>query len=250
MVLSKASQLHAARAISTKARPCAEVSNCRSRDVTKAAASSAMSRRAASSSASAARCACARNTPSQNPEPSASIAPSQSRNDAASVMSPASTAHSMPLEYEKAPTGNDGDSHVISRYNAAASRSVIPPLVAAGSGLFVVMSMRVAVMMLVLAMLIMMMVMAVIVRMTMRIILARVILARMVVMRVVIVRMAVTGGGIGAAFGIERRLDLDHARAQSLDHRLDHVIAPDAQALPPDLRRQMTVAEMPGDPDQ
>ena len=31
-------------------------------------------------------------------EPSPSIAASQSRSDAASVMSPASTAHSMPLE--------------------------------------------------------------------------------------------------------------------------------------------------------
>ena len=56
--------------------------------------------------------------------------------------------------------------------------------------------------------------------------------------------------GIGAAFGIERRLDLDDARAQPLHHRLDDVIAADAQALRHDLRRQMAVAEMPGDPDQ
>ena len=55
---------------------------------------------------------------------------------------------------------------------------------------------------------------------------------------------------IGAAFGIERRLDLDDARAQSLDHRLDDVIPADAQALWHDLRRQMAVAEMPGDPNQ
>ena len=57
-------------------------------------------------------------------------------------------------------------------------------------------------------------------------------------------------GRIGAAFGIERRLDLDHARAQPLHHRLDDVVAPDAQALRHDLGRQMAVAEMPGDPHQ
>jgi hypothetical protein len=56
--------------------------------------------------------------------------------------------------------------------------------------------------------------------------------------------------GIGAAFGIERRLDLDDARAQPRHHRLDDVVAPDPQALWHDLRRQMPVAEMPGDPDQ
>ena len=55
---------------------------------------------------------------------------------------------------------------------------------------------------------------------------------------------------IGAAFGIERRLDLDDARAQPLHHRLDDVVAADAQALRHDLGRQMTVAEMPGDPHQ
>jgi len=62
--------------------------------------------------------------------------------------------------------------------------------------------------------------------------------------------MRVTGARIGAAFGIERRLDLDHPRAQPLDHRLDDVIAPDPQAPGNDLRRQMAVAEVPGDPNQ
>jgi hypothetical protein len=81
-----------------KARPCVVVSSWRSREGTKAAASSAISRNAASSCRETARCTCAKNTPSQNPEPSASIAASQPRNEAASVMSPASTAHSMPLE--------------------------------------------------------------------------------------------------------------------------------------------------------
>ena len=74
------------------------VSSWRSREGTKAAASSATSRKARSSRDDAARWAWARNTPSQNPLPSASIAASQSRREAASPISPASTAHSMPLE--------------------------------------------------------------------------------------------------------------------------------------------------------
>jgi len=63
--------------------------------------------------------------------------------------------------------------------------------------------------------------------------------------------MAVRGsGGIGAAFGIERRLDFDDARAEALDHLLDDMVAADAQALRHDLGRQMAVTEMPGDPHQ
>ena len=55
---------------------------------------------------------------------------------------------------------------------------------------------------------------------------------------------------IGAAFGVERRLDLNDAAAQSLHHVLDDVIAPDADGLRHDLRRQMAIAEMPGDAQQ
>ena len=62
--------------------------------------------------------------------------------------------------------------------------------------------------------------------------------------------MRMSRAGIGAAFGIERRLDLDHPRAQPAHHRLDYMISPDAQALGHDLGRQMAVAEMPGDADQ
>ena len=68
-------------------------------------------------------------------------------------------------------------------------------------------------------------------------------------MRVGFRRMGVTAR-VRAAFGIERRLDLDDARAQPLHHRLDDVIPADAQAFRHDLRRQMAVAEMPGDPNQ
>ena len=53
-----------------------------------------------------------------------------------------------------------------------------------------------------------------------------------VLMMGVIVRMR-RARGIGAAFGIERRLDLDHAGTEAAHHLLDHVVAADAQALRP-----------------
>jgi hypothetical protein len=56
--------------------------------------------------------------------------------------------------------------------------------------------------------------------------------------------------GIGAAFGIERRFDLDDLGAKTLHHLLDDMIAADAQALGHDLRRQMAIAEMPCEPHQ
>src|SRR5437879_4022834 len=62
------------------------------------------------------------------------------------------------------------------------------------------------------------------------------------------VRMA--AARIGAAFGIERRFDLDYAGTKPFHHRLDDVVAPDTQALGRNLRRQMTVSEMPGEANQ
>ena len=100
-----------------------------------------------------------------------------------------------------------------------------------------------AVMMLVIAMLVVMMIITVVFMRIMPMIVRGMIVPA--VRRMWLGRM-----GIGAAFGIERRLDLDHAGAKALHHRLDDVIAPDAQAFPGDLGRQMAVAEMPGDPDQ
>ena len=64
-------------------------------------------------------------------------------------------------------------------------------------------------------------------------------------MRVGFRRMGVTAR-VRPPFGIERRFDLDDARAQPLHHRLDDVIPADAQTLRHDLRRQMAIAEMPG----
>jgi hypothetical protein len=73
---------------------------------------------------------------------------------------------------------------------------------------------------------------------------------RRVAVRIAFRDVSMAAAGIGAAFGIEWRFDLDHAGPQPFHHRLDDVIAPDTQALRHDLRRQMAVAEMPGDPDQ
>ncbi len=55
---------------------------------------------------------------------------------------------------------------------------------------------------------------------------------------------------IGAAFGIERRLDLAHFGAEPARHVGDHMVAANAQLGAHDLRRQMPVAEVPGDADQ
>jgi hypothetical protein len=123
-------------------------------------------------------------------------------------------------------------------------------------GLLVVMSMGMAVVMVVIAMLVMVMtvvMMMVIVVVMTGVIMARVIMGmimRRMVVRFTFRRVRVAAVGIGAPFGIEWRLDLDHARAQSLHHRLDDMVAPDTQAARRDLRRQMAVAEMPGDPNQ
>ena len=73
-----------------------------------------------------------------------------------------------------------------------------------------------------------------------------------IMMAVIVMRMSLRlmGSGIGAAFGIEWRLDLDHARAEPAHHLLDDMIATDAQAFGHDLRRQMAIAEMPGEPHE
>ena len=127
------------------------------------------------------------------------------------------------------------------------------------------MSMGVTVIMVVAAMLVMVMVVAMVMRMIVRVIMQGMTMGRMIMSRMGVgvtgrvgmalgvsmaLRMGVAAAGIGAAFGIERRLDLDDARAQSPGHRLDDMIAPDPQAPRRDLGRQMAVAEMPGDPDQ
>src|SRR5438876_8030501 len=109
------------------------------------------------------------------------------------------------------------------------------------------MSMGMVVLVLVVAMLVM--VVMIVMVMTVITVIMRGMIVRGVI-GVALLRAAMASAGIGATFGIERRLDLDDARSQSLHHRLDDVIAADAQAFTDDLRRQMPVAEVPGDSDQ
>jgi hypothetical protein len=112
-----------------------------------------------------------------------------------------------------------------------------------------------AVMMVMLAMFVVLKIMAVVVRMVMTVVMMMpgMIVRRMSVRRMVMrftgrVRVAVTG--IGAAFRVERRFDFDQPRAEPLHHRFDHVVAADTQAASGDLRRQVTISEMPGDANQ
>ncbi len=77
------------------------------------------------------------------------------------------------------------------------------------------------------------------------IVMMRAMIVRIVRMRRV--RMPVAAFGIGPTFRIERCLDLDHARAKAQQHILDDVITANAQSLRHNLRRQMTISEMPGD---
>jgi hypothetical protein len=54
---------------------------------------------------------------------------------------------------------------------------------------------------------------------------------------------------IGAAFGIERRLDLDDPRAEPPQHLRNDVVTPDTQRLRGDLGRQMAISEVPSEPN-
>jgi hypothetical protein len=111
------------------------------------------------------------------------------------------------------------------------------------------MSMGVVVLMIVIAVLVMVMVVMVMVVTVVIVIAVVMVIMRGVAVRIGLRRCRLTAG-VSATLGIERRFDLDHACTQTLHHRLDDVIAADAQAFGRDLRRQMAVAEMPGDPDQ
>src|ERR1043166_1036530 len=69
----------------------------------------------------------------------------------------------------------------------------------------------------------------------------------MVVMMIVPVTMRVGRRNVGAALGIERRLDGDDFSAEAREQRLDRGIAPHAQAIGKKLHWHVTVAEMPGE---
>src|SRR6516164_6871368 len=94
----------------------------------------------------------------------------------------------------------------------------------------------------------MMMVIVVGVAMAAGIVIVRV--AMSVIVTMIVSRRAALGADIGAALGIERRLERDHAGPEALDHRLDDGIAADAQRLRQYFGGQMAIAEMPGDADE
>ena len=62
----------------------------------------------------------------------------------------------------------------------------------------------------------------------------------------VVARVAMGMAGVGAGLGLERRFDHGRARAEPLQHPLQHVIGRQPQKTIPDLHRDMPVAEMIG----
>ncbi len=119
----------------------------------------------------------------------------------------------------------------------------------------VVMPMPAAAFIMVVIMPVMVVIVMMIVSMSMRMVMVVMAVAVMAMIVIVIVMMAVPVIvavrhhmlRIGAAFRIERRLDLRHLGAEAAYHVLDDVIATDPQLLTEDLGRKVTIAEMPGD---
>src|SRR5690349_13949109 len=68
----------------------------------------------------------------------------------------------------------------------------------------------------------------------------------MAMMVMVVVRMAVIVTGIGAAHRAERLRNLAHRGAETLQHRLDDMVAQDEDAVGLDRRREVAVADVPG----
>lgn len=86
-------------------------------------------------------------------------------------------------------------------------------------------------------------ILVVMVSMIMMVMVMTVIMMAVIMMRVLRLR-------VGPAFGIKSRFDRADLPAEPLHHRLDHVIGPNAQALPHHLNREVTVSEMPGEAQQ
>ena len=85
-------------------------------------------------------------------------------------------------------------------------------------------------------------------RVTVVVIMAMSIMMMVIVMSmpVLIMVLVVTMPAIGPAFRVERRLDLGNMRAKPFQHVGDDMIATDQDTVGEDLRRQMPVAELPG----
>jgi hypothetical protein len=81
-------------------------------------------------------------------------------------------------------------------------------------------------------------------------VLAPAVVVVMVVTMMIVRVVTVSRRGIGAAFGIERRLDERDFAAKAARHVLDDVIASDPQGASGQFQRQVAIAEMPGDPGE
>jgi len=108
----------------------------------------------------------------------------------------------------------------------------------------------IVVVMIVVAMFVVVMVVVMMMVITVAIVITVMIVTAVMMMAMIMRGMIMRRLRVRPALRIERRLDLDDARAEPLHHRFDDVIPADAQAFWHDLGRQMAVAEMPGDPDQ
>jgi len=74
-----------------------------------------------------------------------------------------------------------------------------------------------------------------------------------IVVVIVVMMVIVTVAGcrlVGAAFRLERRIDLDQPGTERLQQRLDRRIAAEPQPLVQDLHRDVAIAEVPGHPRQ
>ena len=67
---------------------------------------------------------------------------------------------------------------------------------------------------------------------------------------IVAVAVVLTVTGVGPGLRIERRLERGDARAEPLEHARDHPVVADAQVIARHLRRQVSVAEVPGERQQ
>lgn len=99
----------------------------------------------------------------------------------------------------------------------------------------------------VMPMLVVMMIMVVMVMVIVVVVIVTMVMA--VIVMIMTMRMSAMGM-IGATRRLEGLFDVEHHRAQPLQHGADDMIAQDHDAILLDLRREMTVAEMPGKFDQ
>jgi len=95
------------------------------------------------------------------------------------------------------------------------------------------------------------MVVTAMIMLAMIVIIAMVMVVAVMMVMIVPVAVVMTSVGrrkVGAAFGIERRLDGGHFCAEPREQRLDRGVAPHTQPVREQLNRHMPVAEMPGEP--